>query len=122
MEHAAIYVRDIDWYIKYFRDVFGMEIIEKEERDGELKQVWLHGGVQLAVSPGFEIGDPQTQGVPHIGIMTENVELAIEASRERGARPVEGKENWVWLPDGVALEIKLAKGTAVAEVLAIHPR
>ena len=122
-EHVAICVKDIDWHIQYFREVFGMEVVKKAEQDGKLKQVWLHGGVQLTATPDFEISELEKQGVHHIGIMAEDLESAVNESYARGLQQMKGKEkNWVLLPDGVVLEIMQAKETVVAEALAIHPR
>jgi 2-dehydropantoate 2-reductase len=114
MEHVAIHTGNIEWYIKYFEEIFGMEIFKTKEQDGKLEQVWLHGGIQLVAFPDFKISEPQQQGIAHIGIMAEDVEIAVEESYTRGLQPIQGKENWVWLPDGVALEIKQEKGTLVA--------
>jgi predicted enzyme related to lactoylglutathione lyase len=122
VEHAAIYAGNIEWYIQYFREVFGMEILEMEKQEDKLKQVWLHGGIQLTAFPDFKISEPQKQGITHIGLMVEDVRSAVDESHARGLQPVKGKENWVWLPDGVALEIKHGKGTSVADALKVHPR
>ncbi|MDR1978796.1 MAG: VOC family protein [Synergistaceae bacterium] len=122
VEHVAIHVRNIGWYVKYFGEVFGMEPYRTDEQDGKVKQVWLHGGIQLTSVSSFEVGEPEKQGITHIGIVVEDVKSAIEESYFRGVKPVVDKKDWVWLPDGVPLEIKRGKGSSVAEVLAVNPR
>lgn len=122
VEHAAIHARDIDWYVHYFGEVFGMEPWRKQEEDGKLKQVWLNGGIQITSSPEFEMSSERGQGITHIGLMVEDVGCAIEASYARGLKPVEDKKDWIRLPDGVLLEIKRGNGTSVADALAIQAR
>lgn len=119
MEHAAIRVRDIHWHIRFFKEALGMSIRHVEGPEDHPKQVWFFGGVQLVSDPGFE--GPEGR-CAHLGIMTEDLEASIEEVTRWGATPMPQGRNWVKLPDGLAIELMQAKGTSVAEALAVRFR
>jgi catechol 2,3-dioxygenase-like lactoylglutathione lyase family enzyme len=118
VEHAAIRVRDLDWHIRFFRDVLGMDL--RDDRRGETpSQVWTVGGVQLIADLTFK--GPEGR-LAHLGVMVEDVaEVLREASSWNVAELPQGR-NWLRLPDGLCIEILQATGTAVADALAIDPR
>ena len=42
VEHVGVTVRDIEWDVKFFRDVLGMEITRtREDNEGNWQMVWL---------------------------------------------------------------------------------
>ena len=47
MDHAAINVRDLDWNIRFFEDVFGYTVTKEGTADNGRRQVWISGGLQL---------------------------------------------------------------------------
>lgn len=116
VEHAAIRVRDIDWHVRFFREVLGMDL-----RDGSQapRQVWTVGGVQLIADPAFE--GPEGR-LAHLGIMVEDQAEVLREARAWGVTELPQGPNWLALPDGLNLEILQANGTAVADALAIDPR
>ncbi len=118
VEHAAIRVRDIEWHIRFFRDVLGMTL--RDDRRGETpSQVWTVGGVQLIADPTFD--GPEGR-LAHLGIMVEDqAEVLREAAAWKVTELPQG-QNWLQLPDGLCIEILQATGTAVADALAIDPR
>ena len=118
VEHAAIRVRDLDWHIRFFRDVLGMDL--RDDRRGETpSQVWTVGGVQLIADLTFK--GPEGR-LAHLGVMVEDVaEVLREASSWNVTELPQGR-NWLRLPDGLCIEILQATGTAVADALAIDPR
>lgn len=118
LEHAAVTVRDIEWSIRFFEDVLGMEVIRRKEANGKLEQVWLRGGLQLIASP-----DRHATGQGHhLGIVVEDFRGVLrEMLAYEGVHAVEGKpEKWVELPDGLVLELFQEKPGAIADVLAIE--
>lgn len=118
LEHAAVTVRDIQWCIRFFGDVLGMEVTRKKEKDGKLEQAWLRGGIQLVSSPeNHEAGRGH-----HLGIVVEDFQATLEEMLAyEGVRSMEGKpEKWVELPDGLVLELFQEKPGAVAKVLDIE--
>lgn len=118
VEHAAIRVRDMDWHVRFFRDVLGMEL--RDDRRAEaLSQAWTVGGVQLIADPGFEGGEGR---LAHLGIMVEDQAAVLREAQSWDVTELPQGPNWLRLPDGLCIEILQATGTAVADALAIDPR
>ena len=119
VEHVAVRVRDIQWHIRFFREVLGMSLREVEGPTEHPRQVWTIGGVQLVHDPSFE--GPEGR-IAHLGIMTENLDAALLEAQARGAKAMPQGANWIELPDGLALELIQARNDAVARALAVDPR
>jgi len=119
VEHVAVRVRDIRWHIRFFREALGMEVREVEGSPDEPRQVWLTGGVQLIANAGF-VGTEGRLG--HLGVMTEDLEAALEEVYQWGVRELPQGRNWVGLPDGLSIELIQARGGAVEAALAVNPR
>ena len=118
VEHAAIRVRDIEWHIRFFRDVLGMTLRD-DRRDQTPSQVWTMGGVQLIADPGF---DGPKGRLAHLGVMVEDEAAVLREAASWGVATLPQGPNWLRLPDGLCIEILQATGTAVADALAIDPR
>ena len=117
LEHAAVTVRDIEWSIRFFGDVLGMEVIRQKETNGKLEQVWLRGGLQLISSPdNYAAGRGH-----HLGIVVQDFKKTpSEILSYDGVHAIEGKpEKWVELPDGLVLELFQEKAGAIDKVLSI---
>lgn len=120
LEHVALYVRDIHWHIRFFEDVFGMTMREVDGTPDAPRQYWTLGGMQFIHMPDFE--GPEGR-LGHLGIMCEDVDAALAAARCYAVRPMPQGENWLRLPDGLAVEFIQAKpARCVAQALAIDPR
>lgn len=119
VEHVAIRVRDIDWHIRFFREVLGMTLREVDGPSEAPRQVWTIGGVQLIADPAFD--GPEGR-LAHLGVMTEDLEAALREAQGWGVAELPQGRNWLVLPDGLVVELIQAHGTAVAEALAIRPR
>jgi catechol 2,3-dioxygenase-like lactoylglutathione lyase family enzyme len=119
LEHIAIRVKDIQWHIRFFREALGMTLRSVEGSADHPKQVWTIGGLQLVSDPDFE--GPEGR-VAHLGIMTEDVEAAIEEVGKWHPTQMPQGRNWFALPDGLVIELMQAKGNSVAEALAVNPR
>jgi catechol 2,3-dioxygenase-like lactoylglutathione lyase family enzyme len=119
VEHVAVRVRDIRWHIRFFREALGMEIREVDGSPDDPNQVWLTGGVQLMADAGF-VGPEGRLG--HLGVMTEDLEAALEDVYQWGVRELPQGRNWVELPDGLSIELIQASGGAVEAALAVSPR
>ncbi|MGE4284234.1 MAG: VOC family protein, partial [Clostridia bacterium] len=100
VEHTAIKVKDIKWYLSFFEEVFGMSVRLVQGTEENLEQVWLYGGVQLISVAGFS-GDEGRLG--HLGIMASNLEEVLEAAYSRGAIQLPQGRNWFRLPDGLCI-------------------
>jgi catechol 2,3-dioxygenase-like lactoylglutathione lyase family enzyme len=123
LEHAAIRVKDIQWHIRFFLEVLGMDV---REVDGPLdapNQYWTLGGIQLMSTPDFQAPPSNVSGwLAHLGIMVDNLDAALELAQAWNVKALPQGHNWLQLPDGLAIELIQASGNSVAEVLAINPR
>jgi catechol 2,3-dioxygenase-like lactoylglutathione lyase family enzyme len=119
VEHVAIRVKDIQWHMRFFREVLGMTLREVQGDADSPKQVWTIGGFQLISDPSFEAPEGR---LGHIGVMTEDLEAALQEAEKWGVTHLPQGRNWLRLPDGLCLEVMQAHGPAVAQALAINPR
>ena len=74
VEHVAIWVRDIDWHIRFFHDVLGMTMREIDGPVDNPSQYWTFGGVQFIARPDF--AGPEGR-LAHLGVMCEDLEAAL---------------------------------------------
>jgi len=119
-EHVAIFVKDIDWHVAFFRDALGMTLRDASGGTGGApRQAWTIGGIQLVADPDF---DGHEGRCAHLGIMVEDREAAIRECLARGARALPKGPNWLVTPDGLGIEILQASGDSVARALAVDPR
>ena len=119
LEHTAIRVKDIQWYIRFFREALGMSLRSVKGPADHPTQAWTIGGVQLVSDPDFE----GTEGrIAHLGIMTEDLEAALEEVYQWNVTQMPQGRHWVALPDGLSIELMQATGHSVAEALAVNPR
>ena len=119
LEHVAIRVQDIHWHIRFFRDVLGMTVRRVKGSAEAPEQVWTIGGIQLVADPGFK--GPEGR-LGHLGVMAEDVEAVLTEAANWGVQQLPQGRNWFALPDGLRIEVLQAKGSAVAEALAVDPR
>ena len=119
VEHVAIRVKDIDWHLRFFRDVLGMDVRETMGSESKPEKAWTIGGMQFNVDPAFE--GPEGR-MAHLGIMVEDLEEVLAEATKWGVRELPMGRNWLALPDGLELELMQAHGNAVAEALAVKPR
>lgn len=119
VEHVAIRVRDIDWHLRFFREVLGMSVREVMGAENAPEKAWTIGGMQFNADPGFE--GPEGR-LAHLGIMVEDLEAVLAEAQQWGVRELPMGRNWLALPDGLELELMQAHGDSVAEALAVRPR
>lgn len=123
VEHVAVRVRDIQWHMRFFSEVLGMEVREIEGSTDAPNQYWTIGGMQLISDPDF-VAPPSNDGgwLAHIGIMVQDLEAALRDARPWGVQALPQGRHWLQLPDGLAIELIQAHGEAVAQVLAVNAR
>ena len=120
VEHVAIWVHDIHWHIRFFREVLGMTMREVQGSPEDPVQHWTLGGMQFMAKPDFT--GPEGR-LGHIGVMCEDLEAALEAAKAFGVSDMPQGRNWLRLPDGLAVElIQASPASAVAAVLAVNAR
>jgi len=119
VEHVAIWVKDIQWHIRFFDEVLGMTLREVQGTLDSPSQYWTLGGMQFIARPDF--AEPEGR-LGHIGVMCEDLEAAIVAAQPFGVTAMAQGRNWLRLPDGLALELIQASPGSVAQALSINPR
>ena len=123
VEHVAVRVKDIHWHIRFFKDVLGMGLRELDGPPQAPQQYWSLGGMQLVSSPEFVAPPSNDAGwLAHVGIMVEDLEVALQAASGWGVTVLPQGRNWLQLPDGLAVELIQASPGAVAKALAVDPR
>ena len=118
LEHAAVTVRDIEWSIRFFEEVLGMDVVRRKETNGKLEQVWLRGGIQLIAAPD----NNATGNAHHLGIVVKDFKGTLnDMLAYEGVHAIDGKpEKWVKLPDGLVLELFQEKSGAIDKILSIN--
>jgi catechol 2,3-dioxygenase-like lactoylglutathione lyase family enzyme len=119
VEHVAIRVKDVQWHILFFHEVLGMTIREVDGSADSPRQVWTVGGMQLMADSGF--AGPEGR-LGHLGIMTDDLEFALQRAQAWGVKELPQGRNWLALPDGLVIELIQASGNSVTEALAVKPR
>ena len=123
VEHVAVRVKDIHWHIRFFHDVLGMTVREIDGPADAPRQYWTIGGMQLMRTPGFEAAPSNDAGwLAHLGIMVQDLELALAEAQAWGVKELPQGRNWLQLPDGLALELIQVHGDGVAQALAVKSR
>jgi catechol 2,3-dioxygenase-like lactoylglutathione lyase family enzyme len=123
VEHVAIRVKDINWHIKFFREVLGMEMREFHGSEDNPTQYWTLGGMQFISSPSFQAEPSYLEGwLGHLGIMVQDLDTAIAEAKKYGAVELP-QANWLQLPDGLAIELMQAyPASAVNDALKVNAR
>ena len=106
VEHTAVYVKDIQWHIRFFEEALGMPVRSVQGEADDPVQVWTLGGVQLVSDKGFE--GPEGR-MAHLGIMTEDLDAALEEVYKWGVTEMPQGHNWFTLPSGLTIELMQAK-------------
>jgi catechol 2,3-dioxygenase-like lactoylglutathione lyase family enzyme len=123
VEHVAVRVKDIHWHIRFFHDVLGMTVREIDGPADAPRQYWTIGGMQLMRTPDFEAAPSVDSGwLAHLGIMVQDLELALAEAQAWGVKELPQGRNWLQLPDGLALELIQVHGDGVAQALAVKSR
>ena len=102
LDHAALNVRDLEWYLNFFEEVFNMKE-EKRQGDMPYRKFWLDGGIQLCEC---QVDTGSAGPMDHICFVSDDVDAVIEAAKARGCITVPYKPTWFILPNGVVIEMK----------------
>lgn len=101
LEHMALRVKDLEWHIRFFEEVFGMKI-RMEMGDAPNRKIWLDGGLQFNETEDFDGPEGRAD---HLGIMTEDMAKVLKKAYERGAEEMPQGHNWIRLPEGMCIEV-----------------
>lgn len=102
VDHVAINVQDINWYVKFLFDAFGMKVTSYDGQSSQPSQVWVDGGIQLIHDSTLE---STSSHLAHIAISTYDLENVIDLVIELGGVQLAKGRNWLQLPDGLCLEL-----------------
>ena len=80
VHHSAVYTRDVDTSLRFYRDALGLEVLMDHEFDGDWRTLFDAPGNRLR---SVFLGDPDT---PDAGIV-ELVAFAEDVTGDAGARP-----------------------------------
>lgn len=117
IEHTAIYVSNLEWYLDFFETTLNFTERMRKEEVNQPKQVWLYGGIQL-----IQVTENQVAGkLGHLGIMTEDQAATIKKIQAYPVKQLPQGSNWFELPDGLWIEILQANPGAVKEALKVVP-
>jgi catechol 2,3-dioxygenase-like lactoylglutathione lyase family enzyme len=123
LEHVAIRVQDIHWYIRFFREVLGQEMRQVDGTTEQPVQYWTLGGLQFMAKPeSFSSPSNDAGWLAHLGVMVDDLEAALAAAQNWGVTELPQGRNWLQLPDGLAIELMQAAKGSVNQALAVQPR
>ena len=101
LHHVALNVQDIEWYVSFFQEIFGMKIRKTAGTASEQK-VWFVEGIQLNACQEM----PVTGGVyDHISLAVPNIAETVKAALKAGCVSLPNGEHWFALPNGVKIEL-----------------
>lgn len=103
IDHVAFRVNDLQWHIDFFDQVLGMKVLKTSTPGSPLKQVWLHGGIQLICTPGFT-GNASGQ-LGHLGIKVHDLDATLLLAQSKGVTELPQGKNWFSLPEGICIEL-----------------
>src|SRR4030042_5237041 len=105
LHHTAFRVKDIHWHIRFFEQAVGMPVQRVQGGEDKPAQVWMVGGAQLVSDKGFD--GPEGR-MAHLGLMTEDLEAALDEIYKWGVTEMPQGRNWFALPDGLVIELMQA--------------
>jgi catechol 2,3-dioxygenase-like lactoylglutathione lyase family enzyme len=96
-------VRDLEWHIDFFNNVFGMHIIQSNENEFGFRQIWFDDGLQLITTDGELYPDKGL--LNHIAIAVPDVTDCLEKAHRYPVTVLPKGANWIVLPTGLCIEI-----------------
>lgn len=117
LEHMAFKVKDFDWCVEFFQEVFGMPVRlslgEKPHR-----KIWLHAGIQMNEDVDFY---DENGRCDHFSLMTDEYDTVLQKCLDRGCTQTEAGENWLRMPNGMVIELKRGDKQALDTILDQKP-
>lgn len=109
LDHVGYRVADLDWYIRFFEEVFDMPAEKQRTNPGGIREVWLTGGLQLVEDKECSNQDGRAH---HLCLITDDLEDARAKALAHGCAET-AKHHWVKLPDGLQIELFTALPGAI---------
>lgn len=117
LEHIALKVRDFDWHVSFFQEVFDMPV-RLSMGEAPNRKIWLHAGIQLNEDVSFDNNEGRAD---HLGIMVEDVAVIMEKAYARGAKSAPQGDNWFILPSGITVEVIACRTDVMKEIVNQEP-
>ena len=101
LHHVAVNTRDFEGTVRFFQELFHMEVTE-ERGQAPNRKLWFREGIQVN-----ECAAEPSDGsrYDHIGIRVDNWEQLRERAAEMGCTPVPGKPHWFVTPEKLVIEL-----------------
>ena len=99
LHHVAIATKEFEKYVELFEKM-GMSV-RRTMGEKPKRQLWFHEGIQINELPETAAEDR----IDHIALGTDEFEGTMGKAFANGCTPVEQKDHWFNLPDGIKVEI-----------------
>ena len=98
VEHTACKVKDLDWCVKFFTEVFDMPIrLSLGEKPN--RKIWLHD----------------------IALMTTDYDNVHEKCLAWGCTVLPAGDNWLKMPNGIVIELKRGNNEVLHTIISQKP-
>ena len=104
LHHLCIAVKEFDWYLKFFEEVFGMTI-ERTAKEAPHRQLWFDQGIQLKEVTEEELLE-NGNIIDHISLGVDDIPATVAEALAHGCPALPNGEHWFALPNGVKIELK----------------
>lgn len=117
VEHTACRVKDLDWCVRFFTEVFDMPIrLSLGEKPN--RKIWLHAGIQLNEDLAF---DEKKGRLDHIALMTTDYDNVHEKCLAWGCTILPIGDNWLKMPNGIIIELKKGNNEVLHTIINQKP-
>ena len=117
VEHTACRVKDLDWCVRFFTEVFDMPIrLSPGEKPN--RKIWLHAGIQLNEDITF---DEKEGRLDHIALMTTDYDNVHEKCLAWGCTVLPAGDNWLKMPNGIVIELKRGNNEVLHTIISQKP-
>lgn len=100
IDHVCYWVKDLEWEVRFFQEVYGMTV-ERRKEEGGLRQVWMVGGLQFRENPDFVGGDLRND---HVCLLVDDLDGCRAKALEWGCTELP-QYHWIKMPDGLQIEM-----------------
>ena len=115
IQHIAIYAKDQQQMIEFYRTTFGMELVHQHDSQGDKSRQSYYlsdGHINLAILP---LRGDKAEGIDHLGFQVDDVESTARAALAGGARqgpeepPRDGRFAEVFIRDPSGTRVDLSE-------------
>lgn len=113
-EHIGIMVKDIERSIKFYGEVLGLELIERQSFNGLELAFFRVGDTEIELIQGGSGYSESDAVVNHVAFRVEDIDAALDKLREHGVTLIDQEPREIWTgcriaffrgPDGEKLEL-----------------